>query len=155
MENTAIAAGTVYEYDRRRYFIDVLLPTYVSCVGLPLSAVLLCVGFLPPLMLLLCVVCAYSLLNAFVAHAYPRVLAFDGQTLRLESFGHIDQFPVEALEGVRVNETPEGLREYVRLKGSTVTRGRYFLVCGDMHDAAGNNALPVYDFLLKVAREGR
>ena len=154
MEGNAPAqsAGSVYEYDRRRYFIDVLLPTYVSCVGLPLSVVLLCAGFLPPLMLLLCVVCAYSLFNAFVAHAYPRVIGFDGRTLTLESFGHKDRLSVDELAGVRVNETPEGLREYVRLKGSTAMRGRYFLVCGDMRDAAGHNASPVYELLLRMAK---
>lgn len=144
--------GNVFEYDPRRYFIDVLLPTYVSCVGLPVSLVLLCAGFLPPLMLLVVVVCAYSLWNAFVAHAYPRTIAFDGKALRLESFGRVDELGPEELRGVRVNQTPEGLREYVRLAGSTPFAGRYFLVCGDMRDASGLNARAVYDYLLRCAR---
>ena len=143
--------AVTYTYDRRRYVIDVLLPTYVSCAGIPIAIVLLVFGVLPPLMLLLIVVCGYSVLNAFVAHSYPRTVTFDGESLRLESFGHIDEYPAGSITRLRLSPTPEGLRLYARVNDSSPTRGRYFLVCGDMYDADGNKAKPVYDYLLSLA----
>lgn len=143
--------AVTYTYDRRRYLIDVLFPTYVSCAGLPLSVILFIAGVLPPLMLLVMVVCAYSLMNAFVAHSYPRVVTFDGESLRLESFGHVDEYPAGSITRLRVNPTPEGLRIYARVNDSSPVRGRYFLVCGDMYDVDGNKAEPVYDYLLSLA----
>lgn len=144
--------GTVtYTYDRRRYVIDVLLPTYVSCAGIPIALVLLAMGVLQPLMLLLIVVCGYSVLNAFVAHSYPRVVTLDGGSLCLESFGHVDKYPAGSITRLRLSPTPEGMRLYARVNDSSPTRGRYFLVCGDMYDADGNKAEPVYDYLLSLA----
>lgn len=149
---SALAEGTVtYTYDRRRYLIDVLFPTYVSCAGLPLSVILFIAGVLPPLMLLLAVVCGYSVLNAFVAHSYPRKITLDGESLRLESFGRVDEYPAGSITRLRLSPTPEGMRLYARVNDSSPTRGRYFLVCGDMYDADGNKAKPVYDYLLSLA----
>ena len=71
---TAVATATkpvTYTYDRRRYVIDVLLPNYVSIVVLIAAVVLFALGFIRWLMLFLAVVCLYSILNAFLAHAYP------------------------------------------------------------------------------------
>lgn len=101
---SALAEGAVtYTYDRRRYLIDVLFPTYVSCAGLPLSVILFIAGVLPPLMLLLAVVCGYSVLNAFVAHSYPRKITLDGESLRLESFGHVDEYPAGSITRLRLS----------------------------------------------------
>lgn len=144
-------AAVMYTYDKRRYVIDVLLPTYVSCVGIPVALVLFVAGVLRPLMLLLVVVCGYSVLNAFGAHSYPRTIAFDGESLRLESFGHVDEYPAGSITRLRLNPTPEGLRLYARVNDSSPLRGRYFLVCGDMYDEHGNKAKPVYDYLLSLA----
>ncbi|RRF89238.1 MAG: hypothetical protein DUD33_08070 [Coriobacteriaceae bacterium] len=145
--------GVTYTYDRRRYTIDVLLATYVSVVGLPLAVVLLSLGVLAPLMLLLAVVCGYSLLNAFVAHAYPRKVTFDGSSVAFESFGHVDSYPAGSIERLRVQRYPDCMRLYLRVNNASPLRGRYFLHCEDLYDPEGNNAGPVYDFLLKLAGE--
>lgn len=143
--------AVTYVYDRRRYVIDVLLPTCVSCVGMPVALVLLVMGVFRPLMLLLAVVCGYSVLNAFVAHSYPRIITLDGESLRFESFGRVDKYPAGSITRLRLSPTPEGMRLYARVNDSSPTRGRYFLVCGDMYDADGNKAEPVYDYLLSLA----
>lgn len=137
-----------YTYDRRRYAIDVLLPTYVSVVVLAISMVLLIVGVLRPLMALLFIVCAYSVVNSFLTHAYPRVVTFDGSDLTLESFGRVDSYPAESIRTISVRETPQGLKQYVRINGGGVAGGRFFLSCADMHDEQGNDARDVYTYLL-------
>ena len=137
-----------YTYDRRRYAIDVLLPTYVSVVILAISTALLVIGILRPLMALLFVVCAYSVVNSFLTHAYPRVVTFDGSNLTLESFGRVDSYPAGSIRSISVRETPQGLKQYVRINGGGVAGGRFFLSCADMHDEEGNDARDVYTYLL-------
>ena len=63
----------------------------------------------------------------------------------------MDEYPAGSITRLRVNPTPEGLRIYARVNDSSPVRGRYFLVCGDMYDADGNKAEPVYDYLLSLA----
>ena len=139
-----------YTYDRRRYLIDVLLPNYVSIVVLIAAVVLFALGFIRWLMLFLVVVCLYSILNAFLAHAYPEQVILAPDSITFVTGKHKSTYKLSQITRIRVREAPQGLRSYVRINKATPLQGRFYLTCGDMTDAQGNDAREVYQLLLDL-----
>ena len=149
--DVAIATRPVtYTYDRRRYVIDVLLPNYVSIVVLIAAVVLFALGFIRWLMLFLVVVCLYSILNAFLAHAYPEQVILAPDSITFVTGKHKSTYKLSQITQIRVREAPQGLRSYVRINKATPLQGRFYLTCGDMTDAQGNDAREVYKLLLDL-----
>lgn len=149
--DTASAAKPVtYTYDRRRYVIDVLLPNYVSIIVLIAAVVLFALGFIRWLMLFLVVVCLYSILNAFLAHAYPEQVILAPDSITFVTGKHKSTYKLSQITQIRVREAPQGLRSYVRINKATPLQGRFYLTCGDMTDAQGNDAREVYKLLLDL-----
>ena len=150
---TSAATATkpvTYTYDRRRYLIDVLLPNYVSIVVLIAAVVLFALGFIRWLMLFLVVVCLYSILNAFLAHAYPEQVILAPDSITFVTGKHKSTYKLSQITQIRVREAPQGLRSYVRINKATPLQGRFYLTCGDMTDAQGNDAREVYKLLLDL-----
>ena len=146
----AAAKPVTYTYDRRRYVIDVLLPNYVSIVVLIAAVVLFALGFIRWLMLFLVVVCLYSILNAFLAHAYPEQVILAPDSITFVTGKHKSTYRLSQITQIRVREAPQGLRSYVRINKATPLQGRFYLTCGDMTDAQGNDAREVYKLLLDL-----
>lgn len=144
------AKPVTYTYDRRRYVIDVLLPNYVSIVVLIAAVVLFALGFIRWLMLFLVVVCLYSILNAFLAHAYPEQVILAPDSITFVTGKHKSTYKLSQITQIRVREAPQGLRSYVRINKVTPLQGRFYLTCGDMTDAQGNDAREVYKLLLDL-----
>ena len=144
------AKPVTYTYDRRRYVIDVLLPNYVSIVVLIAAVVLFALGFIRWLMLFLVVVCLYSILNAFLAHAYPEQVILAPDSITFVTGKHKSTYKLSQITQIRVREAPQGLRSYVRINKVTPLQGRFHLTCGDMTDAQGNDAREVYKLLLDL-----
>lgn len=147
---TNAAKPVTYTYDRRRYVIDVLLPNYVSIVVLIAAVVLFALGFIRWLMLFLVVVCLYSILNAFLAHAYPEQVILAPDSITFVTGKHKSTYKLSQITQIRVREAPQGLRSYVRINKATPLQGRFYLTCGDMTDAQGNDAREVYKLLLDL-----
>ena len=148
--DAATAKPVTYTYDRRRYVIDVLLPNYVSIVVLIAAVVLFALGFIRWLMLFLVVVCLYSILNAFLAHAYPEQVILAPDSITFVMGKHKSTYKLSQITQIRVREAPQGLRSYVRINKATPLQGRFYLTCGDMTDAQGNDAREVYKLLLDL-----
>ena len=146
----AATKPVTYTYDRRRYFIDVLLPNYVSIIVLIAAVVLFALGFIRWLMLFLVVVCLYSILNAFLAHAYPEQVILAPDSITFVTGKHKSTYKLSQITQIRVREAPQGLRSYVRINKATPLQGRFYLTCGDMTDAQGNDARKVYKLLLDL-----
>lgn len=144
------AKPVAYTYDRRRYVIDVLLPNYVSIIVLIAAVVLFALGFIRWLMLFLVVVCLYSILNAFLAHAYPEQVILAPDLITFVTGKHKSTYKLSHITQIRVREAPQGLRSYVRINKATPLQGRFYLTCGDMTDAQGNDARKVYKLLLDL-----
>ena len=144
------AKPVTYTYDRRRYVIDVLLPNYVSIIVLIAAVVLFALGFIRWLMLFLVVVCLYSILNAFLAHAYPDQVILAPDSITFVTGKHKSTYKLSQITQIRVREAPQGLRSYVRINKATPLQGRFYLTCGDMTDAQGNDAREVYKLLLDL-----
>lgn len=144
------AKPVAYTYDRRRYVIDVLLPNYVSIVVLIVAVVLFALEFIRWLMLFLVVVCLYSILNAFLAHAYPEQVILAPDSITFVTGKHKSTYKLSQITQIRVREAPQGLRSYVRINKATPLQGRFYLTCGDMTDAQGNDAREVYKLLLDL-----
>ena len=146
----AAAKPVTYTYDRRRYVIDVLLPNYVSIIVLIAAVVLFALGFIRWLMLFLVVVCLYSILNAFLAHAYPEQVILAPDSITFVTGKHKSTYKLSQITQIRVREAPQGLRSYVRINKAAPLQGRFYLTCGDMTDAQGNDAREVYKLLLDL-----
>lgn len=146
----AATKPVTYTYDRRRYVIDVLLPNYVSIIVLIAAVVLFALGFIRWLMLFLVVVCLYSILNAFLAHAYPEQVILAPDSITFVTGKHKSTYKLSQITQIRVREAPQGLRSYVRINKATPLQGRFYLTCGDMTDAQGNDAREVYKLLLDL-----
>ena len=146
----AATKTVTYTYNRRRYVIDVLLPNYVSIIVLIAAVVLFALGFIRWLMLFLVVVCLYSILNAFLAHAYPEQVILAPDSITFVTGKHKSTYKLSQITQIRVREAPQGLRSYVRINKATPLQGRFYLTCGDMTDAQGNDAREVYKLLLDL-----
>lgn len=147
---TSATESVTYTYNRRRYIIDVLLPNYVSIVVLIAAVVLFALGFIRWLMLFLVVVCLYSILNAFLAHAYPEQVILAPDSITFVTGKHKSTYKLSQITQIRVREAPQGLRSYVRINKATPLQGRFYLTCGDMTDVEGNDAREVYKLLLDL-----
>ena len=147
---SSAAEPVTYTYNRRRYVIDVLLPNYVSIVVLIAAVILFALGFIRWLMLFLVVVCLYSILNAFLAHTYPEQVILAPDSITFVTGKHKSTYKLSQITQIRVREAPQGLRSYVRINKATPLQGRFYLTCGDMTDAQGNDAREVYKLLLDL-----
>ena len=98
----AATKPVTYTYDRRRYVIDVLLPNYVSIVVLIAAVVLFALGFIRWLMLFLVVVCLYSILNAFLAHAYPEQVILAPDSITFVTGKHKSTYKLSQITQIRV-----------------------------------------------------
>ena len=127
-----------------------LLPNYVSIVVLIAAVVLFALGFIRWLMLFLVVVCLYSILNAFLAHAYPEQVILAPDSITVVTGKHKSTYKLSQITQIRVREAPQGLRSYVRINKATPLQGRFYLTCGDMTDAQGSDAREVYKLLLDL-----
>lgn len=137
-----------FVYDDHRYLFDVIIPGVLGLLGILVACALLLLGLLLPIALLLLVLCSYVALNTFGAHAYPRRVVVDGESLRFESFGRADVWPLDEIDKVSVRESAKTHSVYLRLPHSGLLRGRYFIGCGDMTDDAGERADALYQFIL-------
>lgn len=142
------ANGFTYTYDAHRYLFDVKIPAMLSAVAIPVACLMLATGFLPPIAIVLLLVGSYTLFNTLIARTYPRVAALDDEKLALTSFGRTDVYPIREIERLQVRENGMTRNAYIRVNGGGLLRGRYFVGCGDMHDASGETAEPLYRFFL-------
>ena len=116
-----VAAGVppeekrTYTYDARSYRSDVLIPAY-SCIFFACVAIYcVVIGFFAPIAILALVVCAYTLLNTFVAHAYPRVIELDATSISFESFGQKKVFALDRLEQCSLRSAGNSGHLYLRI----------------------------------------
>lgn len=153
-----VAAGVppeerrTYTYDARGYRSDVLIPAY-ACIFFACVAIYCAVtGFFTPIAILALVVCAYTLLNTFVAHAYPRVIELDATSISFESFGQKKTFVLDKLEQCSLRSAGNSGHLYLRIAekkdGGRGIHARYFIDTEDSVDQDGNPADELKDFLL-------
>ena len=154
-----VAAGVppeekrTYTYDARSYRSDVLIPAY-SCIFFACVAiycvVIASLRYCHPAL----VVCAYTLLNTFVAHAYPRVIELDATSISFESFGQKKVFALDRLEQCSLRSAGNSGHLYLRIAekndagSGRGTHARYFIDAEDSVDQDGNSAMELKDFLL-------
>ena len=147
-----VPAGA-YTYDPRRYLFDVKVPGFVGAGAVVVAYAMFYLGILGPLALVIGVVGLYTAFNTFLAHAYPRVVTLDDQTLALESFGRRDEFRIDEITQIAVRENIRYTSLYIRLNGGGISRGRYFIACKDMAGGDEARADALYRFFLCL--EGR
>ncbi len=141
-------AGATYTYDPRRYLFDVKVPAVVAAAVLPVALFFVVSGTLPPLAIGVSLLCVYVLFNTFVAHAYPQTVELDDAKLTVTSFGRTDTFRLADIERLQVRENGTTHSAYIRINGGGLTRGRYFVGCGDLRRSNGEQALDLFRFFL-------
>lgn len=144
----------VYTYDARSYRSDVLVPAY-SCIFFACVAIYCALtNFFVPIAILALVVCLYTLVNTFVAHAYPRVIELDQTNISFESFGQRRVYALDNLEQCALRSAGNSGHLYLRIAEKSVSgkgrgqHGRYFVDCEDSFDQNGAEATELKDFLL-------
>lgn len=143
-------SGILYSYDARRYLFDVRIPAVLSAVAIPTATLMIATRFLVPVALIFLIVSAYTLFNTLIARTYPATASLDDNALTFYSFGRTDAYPLDEIRRLQVRENRTTLNAYVRINGGGILRGRYFVGCGDMRDASGNNAERLYRFFLET-----
>lgn len=144
------ARGSLYTYDPHRYLFDVRIPSVLSAIAMLASFLMIAMSFLVPIAVIFMVVGAYTLFNTMVAKAYPQVVSLNNEELSLTSFGRTDTFRIDEIERLQVRENGMTRNAYIRVNGGGLVRGRYFVGCGDMYNAAGDRAEELYCFFLET-----
>ena len=144
------ATGSVYTYDPHRYLFDVRIPAVLSAIAMPVSILMLVANFLVPVAVIFLVVSIYTLFNTLAAKTYPQIVALDDTELSLTSFGRTDTYRIDEIGRLQVRENGMTRNAYIRVNGGGLLRGRYFVGCGDMYDAAGEKAEGRYRFFLET-----
>ena len=142
------ATGTTYVYDDRRYLFDVQITGVVGTVAVVAGIVMVAANFLAFVGVIAFVVGLYTAFNTFVARCYPRTVTLGEKDVTFESFGRRDTYALADVTRLQVRENARALAVYVRINGGGLTRGRYFVGCGDMYDESGEKARALFDFFL-------
>ena len=142
------ALEATYVYDAHRYLFDVKVPMAIAACAVVVGPIMVVQGILAPIAVVVTIVALYVLLNTLAAHAYPETVRLSATELSLTSFGRTDTYAISELTRLQVRENGQTHSAYIRVNGGGLLRGRYFVGCGDMHDADGARAEGLYRFFL-------
>lgn len=152
-----------YRYNTRYFAFDVTA-IGIACAVLAIAAAvgLLTTPWLPRFVLvLILIVCAYQVLNTFIAIANPAWVDFDDEGVAFGAYGREDRYPWSEVRELSVREFPGKERMYVRINGGGILHGRYWVRTGrfedgdELYDAMVAKELEIHPDGLKArARRG-
>ena len=114
-----------FKYNRLLYLFDVIITGIVAIGAFIVSLVYFHSNL--SLLLLVGIVCIYTMWNAFVSKVHPEKIVIKENEIVFESFNSKAQYYIDGSDRFQLREFPSSGKLYLRIGNEQLQKGRYWI----------------------------
>lgn len=114
-----------FKYNRLLYLFDVII-TGIVAVGAFIASLVYFHSNLS-LLLLIGIVCIYTIWNSFVSKVHPEKIVIKENEIVFESFNSKDRYYIDGTDRFQLREFPSSGKLYLRIGNAQLQKGRYWI----------------------------
>ena len=114
-----------FKYNRLLYLFDVIITGIVAIGAFIVSLVYF--HSILSLLLLVGIVCIYTMWNSFVSKVHPEKIVIKENEIVFESFNSKDRYYIDGTDRFQLREFPSSGKLYLRIGNEQLQKGRYWI----------------------------
>lgn len=114
-----------FKYNRLLYLFDVII-TGIVAIGAFIASLVYFHSNLS-LLLLIGIVCIYTIWNSFVSKVHPEKIVIKENEMVFESFNSKDRYYIDGTDRFQLREFPSSGKLYLRIGNAQLQKGRYWI----------------------------
>ena len=114
-----------FKYNRLLYIFDVII-TGIVAIGAFIASLVYFHSNLS-LLVLVGIVCIYTMWNSFVSKVHPEKIVIKGNEIVFESFNSKDRYYIDGTDRFQLREFPSSGKLYLRIGKAQFKKGRYWI----------------------------
>lgn len=114
-----------FKYNRLLYIFDVII-TGIVAIGAFIASLVYFHSNLS-LLLLIGIVCIYTIWNSFVSKVHPEKIVIKENEIVFESFNSKDRYYIDGTDRFQLREFPSSGKLYLRIGNEQLQKGRYWI----------------------------
>ena len=114
-----------FKYNRLLYLFDVII-TGIVAIGAFIASLVYFHSHLS-LLLLIGIVCIYTIWNSFVSKVHPEKIVIKENEIVFESFNSKDRYYIDGTDRFQLREFPSSGKLYLRIGNEQLQKGRYWI----------------------------
>ena len=114
-----------FKYNRLLYLFDVIITGIVAIGAFIVSLVYFHSNL--SLLLLIGIVCIYTIWNSFVSKVHPEKIVIKENEIVFESFNSKDRYYIDGTDRFQLREFPSSGKLYLRIGNAQLQKGRYWI----------------------------
>lgn len=114
-----------FKYNRLLYIFDVII-TGIVAIGAFIASLVYFHSNLS-LLLLIGIVCIYTIWNSFVSKVHPEKIVIKENEIVFESFNSKDRYYIDGTDRFQLREFPSSGKLYLRIGNAQLQKGRYWI----------------------------
>lgn len=114
-----------FKYNRLLYLFDVII-TGIVAIGAFIASLVYFHSNLS-LLLLIGIVCIYTIWNSFVSRVHPEKIVIKENEIVFESFNSKDRYYIDGTDRFQLREFPSSGKLYLRIGNEQLQKGRYWI----------------------------
>ena len=114
-----------FKYNRLLYIFDVII-TGIVAIGAFIASLVYFHSNLS-LLLLIGIVCIYTIWNSFVSKVHPEKIVIKENEIIFESFNSKDRYYIDGTDRFQLREFPSSGKLYLRIGNAQIQKGRYWI----------------------------
>ena len=114
-----------FKYNRLLYLFDVIITGIVAIGAFIVSLVYFHSNL--SLLLLIGIVCIYTIWNSFVSKVHPEKIVIKENEIVFESFNSKDRYYIDGTDRFQLREFPSSGKLYLRIGNEQLQKGRYWI----------------------------
>ena len=114
-----------FKYNRLLYLFDVII-TGIVAIGAFIASLVYFHSNLS-LLLLIGIVCIYTIWNSFVSKVHPEKIVIKENEIVFESFNCKDRYYIDGTDRFQLREFPSSGKLYLRIGNAQLQKGRYWI----------------------------
>ena len=114
-----------FKYNKLLYLFDVII-TGIVAIGAFIASLVYFHSNLS-LLVLVGIVCIYTMWNSFVSKVHPEKIVIKGNEIVFESFNSKDSYYIDGTDRFQLREFPSSGKLYLRIGKAQFKKGRYWI----------------------------
>ena len=114
-----------FKYNRLLYIFDVII-TGIVAIGAFIASLVYFHSNLS-LLLLIGIVCIYTIWNSFVSKVHPEKIVIKENEIVFETFNSKDRYYIDGTDRFQLREFPSSGKLYLRIGNEQLQKGRYWI----------------------------
>ena len=114
-----------FKYNRLLYLVDVII-TGIVAIGAFIASLVYFHSNLS-LLLLIGIVCIYTIWNSFVSKVHPEKIVIKENEIVFETFNSKDRYYIDGTDRFQLREFPSSGKLYLRIGNEQLQKGRYWI----------------------------